>query len=256
MFIINYNNHSTINAILHDSSVHIYQLVQSLFVLINYIETSQSTTINNYIHVIWYIYVVCATLQSLLQSTSSWLVFLIYLITCNDESSICIINLGFSGANHIWKPSNVIQQAFSFICNQQSQNLQSLVAVTTAICSIVYFKLICAELDVICCYFNIYESQGETLHVEERIQCQLDFNFYKKFYKYYFLQCSSYIPWIEMASNYIGRSHNKLSENYILYLNSLRDGAKKIRSIWISFRGVAVRKAPPPNAKYFPSNEL
>ena len=123
----------------------------------------------------------------------------------------------------------MIQQAFSFICNQQTINLQSLVAVTTAICSIVYFKLICVELDVICCYFNIYESQGETLHVEERIRSQLDFNFYKKFYKYNFLKCSSYRPWIEMAPHYIGSSHNKLSENYILYLNSLRDGGE-IRS--------------------------
>jgi len=199
MFIINYNNHSTINAILHDSSVHIYQLVQSLFVLMNYIATRQSTTANNHQHVLWYIYVVCATLQSSLQSTSSWLVFLIYLITCNDESLICLINLGFSGANHIWQPSNVIQQAFSFICNQQTINLQSLVAVRTAICSIVYFKLICVELDVICCYFNIYKSQGETLHVEERIRCQLDFNFYKMFYKYKYLKCSSYRPWIELA---------------------------------------------------------
>jgi hypothetical protein len=84
-------------------------------------------------------------------------------------------------------------------------------------------------MDAIISYFNIYEFQGETFHAEKRIGCLLDFKFYKKLCKYNYLKCSSYRPWIETAPHYIESSHNKLSENYILYLNSLRDGGE-IRS--------------------------
>ena len=223
MSIINYNINFTINDPIHDSSVHIYPLVQSLFMWMNYITSSQSTTVNNYLHVLWYNYIVCATLQSTLQSTLCWLVLLIYLITCNYELIFCLINLGFSGAIHVWQPTYTIQQAFSFICNPQTINLQSLEAVTTAICSNVYFILICAELKAKISYFNIYESQGETCHVEERIRCQRDSMFHKKFCNYNYPKCSRYRPWIETAPDYNGSSHNKLSETNILSLISLRN---------------------------------
>ena len=223
MSIINYNINFTINDPIHDSSVHIYPLVQSLFMWMNYITSSQSTTVNNYLHVLWYNYIVCATLQSTLQSTSCWLALLIYLITCNYDLIFFLINLGFYGAIHVWQPSYTIQQAFSFICNPQTINLQSLVAVTTAICSNVYFILICAELKAKISNFNIYESQGETCHVEERIRCQRDSMFHKKFSDYTCPKCSRYRPWIETAPDYNGSSHNKLSENIILSLISLRN---------------------------------